>query len=207
MAYLGTDTWDTREAYLEWVGKIARGTVNLSVQNAVFCRELDAAIERMERIGCTLKQPDGTYYRTTSMGQPGPYFINFNGKQLKPLLAREAKTPGRPGPGEMRHFRTSTHDGDRVDGCGRVQYPDGNVLHHHGQSGHPRHGQYEPDLRKPTGLPFNTWQCPANTGAAQAMAFEAGAKLANMEIVRITLVPRGFSAAGLNALTGWEEES
>jgi succinate dehydrogenase/fumarate reductase flavoprotein subunit len=23
MAYLGTDTWDTREAYLEWVGKIA----------------------------------------------------------------------------------------------------------------------------------------------------------------------------------------
>ena len=53
-----------------------------------------------------------------------------------------------------------------------------------------------------TGLPFNTWQCPANTGAAQAMAYEAGAKLANMEIVRITLVPRGFSAAGLNTLTG-----
>ncbi len=57
-------------------------------------------------------------------------------------------------------------------------------------------------FENPTGLPFNTWQCPANTGAAQAMAYEAGAKLANMEIVRITLVPRGFSAAGLNALTG-----
>src|SRR4030042_2478435 len=94
MAFLGTDTWDTREAYLEWVGQIARGTVNLSVQNAVFCKELKAAIERMERIGCALKQPDGTYYRTTSMGQPGPLFINFNGKQLKPLLAREAKRLG-----------------------------------------------------------------------------------------------------------------
>jgi len=54
-------------------------------------------------------------------------------------------------------------------------------------------------FENPTGLPFNTWQCPANTGAAQVMAYEAGAKLANMEIVRITLVPRGFSAAGLNA--------
>ena len=43
MAYLGTDAWDTREAYLEWVGKIARGTANLSVQNAVFCRELDGS--------------------------------------------------------------------------------------------------------------------------------------------------------------------
>src|SRR4030042_533171 len=130
MAYLGTDTGDTREAYLEWVGQIARGTVNLSVQNAVFCKELKAAIERMERIGCTLKQPDGTYYRTPSMGHTNRIFEN------------------------------------------------------------------------PTGIPFNTWQCPANTGAAQAMAYEAGAKLANMEIVRITLVPRGFSAAGLNALTG-----
>ena len=34
------------------------------------------------------------------------------------------------------------------------------------------------------------------------MAYEAGAQMANMEIVRITVVPRGFSAAGLNALTG-----
>jgi len=36
MAYLGTDTWDTREAYLEWVGQIARGTVNLSVKMRSF---------------------------------------------------------------------------------------------------------------------------------------------------------------------------
>ena len=87
-------------------GQDRRGTVNLSVQNAVFCKELKAAIDRMEKIGCMLKQPDGTYYRTTSMGQPGPYFINFNGKQLKPLLAREARTPRCPDPGEMCHFRT-----------------------------------------------------------------------------------------------------
>src|SRR5512147_439582 len=54
MAYLGTDAWDTREAYLEWGGIVSNGAFNVSVQNAVFCRELDAAIERMKRIGCTL---------------------------------------------------------------------------------------------------------------------------------------------------------
>jgi len=201
MAYLGTDTWDTREAYLEWVGKIARGTVNLSVQNAVFCRELDAAIQRMERIGCTLKQSDGTYYRTTSMGQPGPYFINFNGKQLKPLLAREAKRLGAQVLVKCAISGLLT-DGDRVVGAVGFHIRTGKFYTITAKSVILATGNTNRIFENPSGLPFNTWQCPANTGAAQAMAFEAGAKMANMEIVRITLVPRGFSAAGLNALTG-----
>jgi adenylylsulfate reductase subunit A len=201
MAYLGTDTWDTREAYLEWVGKIARGTVNLSVQNAVFCRELNAAIDRMERIGCTLKQPDGTYYRTTSMGQPGPYFINFNGKQLKPLLAREARRLGVKTLEKCAISGLLTHDG-RVTGAVGFNIRTGTFYTIAAKAVLLATGNTNRIFENPTGLPFNTWQCPANTGAAQAMAYEAGARLANMEIVRITLVPKGFSAAGLNALTG-----
>jgi adenylylsulfate reductase subunit A len=201
MAYLGTDTWDTREAYLEWVGKIARGTVNLSVQNAVFCRELNAAIDRMERIGCTLKQTDGTYYRTISMGQPGPYFINFNGKQLKPLLAREARRLGVQTLEKCSISGLLTHDG-RVTGAVGFNIRTGTFYTITAKAVLLATGNTNRIFENPTGLPFNTWQCPANTGAAQAMAYDAGAKLANMEIVRITLVPRGFSAAGLNALTG-----
>ena len=201
MAYLGTDTWDTREAYLEWVGKIARGTVNLSVQNAVFCRELNAAIDRMERIGCTLKQTDGTYYRTISMGQPGPYFINFNGKQLKPLLAREARRLGVQTLEKCAISGLLTHDG-RVTGAVGFNIRTGTFYTITAKAVLLATGNTNRIFENPTGLPFNTWQCPANTGAAQVMAYEAGAKLANMEIVRITLVPRGFSAAGLNALMG-----
>jgi adenylylsulfate reductase subunit A len=201
MAYLGTDTWDTREAYLEWVGQIARGTVNLSVQNAVFCKELKAAIERMERIGCTLKQPDGTYYRTTSMGQPGPFFINFNGKQLKPLLAREARRLGAQTLEKCAISGLLTHDG-RVIGAVGFNIRTGTFYTITAKAVILATGNTNRIFENPTGIPFNTWQCPANTGAAQVMAYEAGAKLANMEIVRITLVPRGFSAAGLNALTG-----
>ncbi|MEI9477338.1 MAG: FAD-binding protein [Deltaproteobacteria bacterium] len=201
MAYLGTDTWDTREAYLEWVGKIARGTVNLSVQNAVFCKELDAAIERMEKIGCTLKQPDGSYYRTSSMGQPGPFFINFNGKQLKPLLAREAKRLGARVLEKCAITGLLTDNG-RVLGAVGFHIRTGEFYIITAKATILATGNTNRIFENPSGLPFNTWQCPANTGAAQAMAFEAGAKLANMEIVRITVVPRGFSAAGLNALTG-----
>jgi len=201
MAYLGTDSWDTREAYLEWAGRVARGAVNLSVQNAVFCRELNAAVERMDRIGCTLKQQDGTYYRTTSFGLPGPYMINFNGKHLKPLLAREARRLGCRTLEKCAIAGLLTSE-DQVVGAVGFNIRTGTFYIIKAKSIILATGNTNRIFENPTGMPFNTWQCPANTGAAQMMAFEAGAQLANMEIVRITLVPRGFSAAGLNALTG-----
>jgi adenylylsulfate reductase subunit A len=201
MAYLGTDTWDSREAYLEWVGRIARGAVNVSVQNAVFCRELDAAIERMDRIGCTLKQPDGKYYRTSSFGLPGPYMINFNGKHLKPLLAKEARRLGCKVVEKCSISGLLTSDGQVIGAVG-FNIRNGTFYVIKAKTTILATGNTNRIFENPTNMPFNTWQCPANTGAAQTMAFEAGAQLANMEIVRITLVPRGFSAAGLNALTG-----
>jgi adenylylsulfate reductase, subunit A len=201
MAYLSTDTWDTREAYLEWAGRIARGAVNLSVQNAVFCRELDAAIERMDRIGCTLKQADGQYFRTSSFGLPGPYMINFNGKNLKPLLAKEARRLGCKVVEKCSICSLLTNDGQVIGAVG-FNIRKGTFYIIKAKTTILATGNTNRIFENPTGLPFNTWQCPANTGAAQTMAYEAGAQLANMEIVRITVVPRGFSAAGLNALTG-----
>jgi adenylylsulfate reductase subunit A len=201
MAYLGTDAWDTREAYLEWVGRIARGVVNLSVQNAVFCKELEASIERMERIGCTLRQPDGKFFRTQSLGQPGPYFINFNGKQLKPLLAKEALRLGAEVL-EKCSIQDLLTDGERVSGAVGFNIRTGKFYIIKARTVILATGNTNRLFENPSGIPFNTWQCPADTGAAQWMAYEAGAKLANMEFVRITVVPRGFSAAGLNALTG-----
>jgi adenylylsulfate reductase, subunit A len=201
MAYLGTDMWDTREAYLRWVGKIARGAVNVSVQNAVFCRGLDAAIERMDRIGCTLKQSDGTYYRTTSFGLPGPYMINFNGKHLKPLLAKEARRLGCKVLEKCAISGLLTGEG-KVLGAVGFNIRKGTFYIIKAKTVILATGNTNRIFENPTGMPFNIWQCPANTGAAQTMAYDAGAKLANMEIVRITVVPRGFSAAGLNALTG-----
>lgn len=86
--------WDTREAYLEFTGKSARGVTNIDVVDSVYCQELPHALKRFEEINCTLRQPDGTYYRTKSYGQPGPWWINFNGKRMKPLLAKAARKAG-----------------------------------------------------------------------------------------------------------------
>ena len=43
MAYLEEgEPWDTAEAYLEYVGRIARGAIDLKITEAVFCRGLKA---------------------------------------------------------------------------------------------------------------------------------------------------------------------
>ncbi|MCX7857494.1 MAG: FAD-dependent oxidoreductase [Deltaproteobacteria bacterium] len=201
MAYLNTAPWDTREAYLEYVAKIARGAINIKIQDAVFCRELEDALERMERIGCTLKQSDGTYFRTRALGQPGPYFINFNGKNLKPALAREAKRLGVKVI-EKCMITDLLFDGDKVIGALGFNIRTGDFYIIKSKATILATGCTTRLFQNPTGLPFNTWQCPADTGGAQVMAFKVGAKLANMEYMRITVVPKGFSAAGLNALTG-----
>ena len=54
--------------------------------------------------------------------------------------------------------------------------------------------------RNASGLAFDSWHFPYNTGDAQAMGYYAGAALANMESVEATLTPKGFSCQGLNAL-------
>jgi len=76
-SYLETgEKWDTREAYLGWVTKVSKGASNLKVQEAVFCDEYKAAIERIERIGIPLRDPKtGKFYRTQALGQPGPMAI------------------------------------------------------------------------------------------------------------------------------------
>ena len=39
------EEWDTREAWLKYVGGLAKGAVNLKVHEAVFCKEVKAGIE------------------------------------------------------------------------------------------------------------------------------------------------------------------
>src|SRR3990172_2205950 len=74
------EPWDTREAWLKFVTKVSRGATNLKVHEAVYCDEFRAAIERIERIGISMRDPrTGKFYRTQALGQPGPLAINFNG--------------------------------------------------------------------------------------------------------------------------------
>ena len=203
MAYLNEGgEWDTEEGYLKFVKEAAYGLVDLKVHKRVFCDELADALERLERIGCPLRDPKtGTYYRTRSFGQPGPYWINFDGKDLKPKLAKEVRRLRC----KVLDFTMATkflvQDG-RLVGVTGLNVRDGSFVFVHTKALIAATGNTNRLFETPSGLPFNTWLCPYDTGTAQALAFDVGAVLANMEFLRMTIVPKGFSAPGLNAFTG-----
>lgn len=158
-------------------------------------------IQRLARIGCPLTQADGTFYRTQSYGQPGPLWINFNGKQIKVKLYKEARRLRARMLPQVNVTDLLTRDG-RVVGAVGVHIKTGEFHVIRAKSTILATGNTNRVYKNPTGYRFNTWLCPANTGAAQAMALRVGAELTNMEYMRWTVVPMGFAAAGLNALTG-----
>ena len=202
MAYLNQEgDWDTEEAYLEYVKNAVYGIVNLKVHKRVFCDELEEAIRRMEKIGNPLYMEDGSYFRTRSFGMPGPYFINFNGKDLKPKLARYALKLGCTALNRTIPLKILKEDG-RASGLIAYNYREDKFYLIKCKSIIISTGNANRLYETPTDMPFNTWLCPYNTGDGQVLAFNAGAKLANVEFVRMTIVPKGFSAPGLNAFMG-----
>ncbi len=203
MAYLNEgEPWDTRDAYLNFVKDAAYGAVNLKVHEKVYCDELEAALARTARIGSPMTDAaTGKYYRTRSMGMPGPYWINFDGKRLKPNLGKEVRRLGCQVLDWVTTTKFFVHD-QRVVGVAGVNIRDGNFYVVESGAVIASTGNTNRLYETPTGMPFNTWLCPYDTGTAQALAFDTGAELANMEYLRMTIVPKGFSAPGLNAFTG-----
>ena len=201
-AYLNTGpSWDTREAYLGWVSKVARGAANIKIHEKVFCDELEPAMARIEKMGVSLHQPDGTILRTQALGQPGPIAINFDGKFLKPKMAFAVK---------KKHIRTLNrvqvsniylHDGGFAGFAG-YDIRNGDFYEIEAKAAVIATGNTNRMFKSQTGNPFNLWYCPANTGDLHRAAFDAGVELANVEYVRMTIVPKGFSAPGFNAFFG-----
>jgi adenylylsulfate reductase subunit A len=203
MAYLETgEPWDSREAWLSFVGKLARGAANLRVHEAVFCEELKAAIERTERIGIPLRNPGtGKFFRTRALGQPGPYSINFNGKLLKPKMAEEVRRLGCQVLDRVQVTRLFLYDG-QLAGFTGFNIRTGDFYQIQAKATIISTGNTNRMFESQTGNPFNLWYCPACTGDLHRQAFDIGVELANMEYVRMTVVPKGFSAPGFNAFFG-----
>ena len=202
-AFLETgEPWDSREAYLGWVTKISRGASNLKIQERVYCDELKAAIVRVERIGISLRDPaTGQFIRTQALGMPGPLSINFNGKRLKPLMAKEVRRLGCEVLDRVQVTKLFLHEGAFAGFTG-FDIRTGEFYEVRAKAAVIATGNTNRMFHGQTRSPFNLWYCPANTGDLHRAAFDAGVELANMEYVRMTIVPKGFSAPGFNAFLG-----
>jgi adenylylsulfate reductase subunit A len=199
-AYLNEgEPWDTREGYLEYCANVARGAVDLDIVDAIYCDELEAALERMERIGASLRLDGKTYLRSSSFGAKGSYWVNFNGKRLKPALAKESRRLKVKVLEKTMATRLFAYDGAACGAAG-FNIRTGELYAIKAKAIVGATGNTVRLFKTPTNMPFNTWHCPYNTGDIFSMACDIGAELANMEYVRMSLMPKGFSAAGFNAI-------
>ena len=194
--------WDTDDAMAAYYSRLSQGLAPVDVAKVLHLSRISEIIEKLESYGIPIKdRKTGQFIRTKSFGQPGPYYINFKGKNLKPALAEQVK---------KRKVRVINRvnvtgllsDGKKVFGAMGFNVRNGEFYEVRAKVTILAVGDAVRLWPNVSGLPFNTWMSPFNNGAGYAMAFKVGAELANMEIAAVTVVPKGFSSSGLNAFTG-----
>ncbi len=191
--------WDTPEFLLKHVPELTDGIVDMAVTSRVI-HEMPRILRKIESFGVNFKDPRyNDYYRLRSFGLPGTYHINFDGTHFKRQIGQRVRKL--KGTVLMRTMAVQilTED-NQVYGALTFNFRTGEWLAIRARALVLAAGEVNRISMNASGLAFDSWHTPYNTGDAQAMGYRAGALLANMEFVETTLTPKGFSAQGLNAL-------
>ena len=191
--------WDTPEFLIKHVPELTDGIVDMAVAGRVI-REMPRIFRKLESFGVDFKDPKiGTYYRLRSFGLPGTYHINFDGTDFKKHIGERVRKGKATVLMRTMAVQLLTED-NRAYGALAFNFRTGEWFAIRAKAVVLAAGDVNRISRNASGLAFDSWHLPYNTGDAQAMGYRSGAALANMESVEATLTPKGFSCQGLNAL-------
>jgi len=191
--------WDTPEFLIKHVPELTDGIVDMAVAGRVI-REMPRIFRKIESFGVDFKdRKTGTYYRLRSFGLPGTYHINFDGTDFKKQLGERVRKGKATVLMRTMVVQLLTQD-NRAYGAFAFNFRTGEWFAIRAKAVVLAAGDVNRLSLNASGLAFDSWHFPYNTGDAQAMGYRAGAALANMESVEATLTPKGFSTQGLNAL-------
>lgn len=191
--------WDTPAFLIRHVPELTDHIVDMAVASRVI-EEMPRIFRKLESFGVDFKDKKlGTYYRLRSFGLPGTYHINFDGTDFKKCLGERVRKGKATVLMRTMVVQLLTHD-NRAYGAIAFNFRSGEWIRIRAKAVVLAAGDVNRISRNASGLAFDSWHFPYNTGDAQAMGYHAGATLANMESVEATLTPKGFSTQGLNAL-------
>ncbi|MEJ2291280.1 MAG: FAD-dependent oxidoreductase [Deinococcales bacterium] len=191
--------WDTPEFLLKHIPDLTDGIVDMEVTDRVV-REMPRVLRKLEELGVDFKDPrTGTYDRHRSFGLPGAYHINFDGTRFKHHIGQRVRRGKATVLARTMGVQVLVEDG-RAYGVLAFDIRSGQWTFIRARAVVLSTGDVNRLSKNASGLAFDSWHCPYNTGDAQAMGYRAGATLANMEFTETTLTPKGFSTQGLNAL-------
>jgi succinate dehydrogenase/fumarate reductase flavoprotein subunit len=194
--------WDTAAVFLGWYKKLTQSLVDMKIPEKVYIRRIKPLVAELEAMGIPMKESEhNDYIRTRSFAQPGDYFINFDGRALKPMISKVADRSGVDMFTQIAMVDLLTNNGKAVGGVG-FHIRNGDLYVFQAKAVVIATGNATRMYENPCGLPFNTWHSPYNTGTAQAMTLRAGGEIKNPEFVNYTITPKNFSASALNAVVG-----
>jgi len=191
--------WDTPEFLIKHVPGLTDGIVDMAVTSKVI-HQMPRILKKIESFGVDFKDPRiGDYYRLRSFGLPGTYHINFDGTNFKKLIGQQVRRGHATVLMRTMGVQLLIAD-NRAYGALAFNFRTGEWFAIRARAVMLAAGEVNRLSLNASGLAFDSWHFPYNTGDAHAMGYQAGAKLANMEFIESTLTPKGFSAQGLNAL-------
>jgi adenylylsulfate reductase subunit A len=191
--------WDTPEFLIKHVPELTDYIVDMAVAGRVI-REMPRIFRKIESFGVDFKdKKTGDYYRLRSFGLPGTYHINFDGTDFKKLIGERVRKGKATVLMRTMVVQLLVKD-NRAYGAIAFNFRTGEWTVIRARAVVLAAGDVNRISLNASGLAFDSWHFPYNTGDAQAMGYHAGAALANMESVETTLTPKGFSCQGLNAL-------
>lgn len=191
--------WDTPEFLIRHVPELTDGIVDMAVAGRVI-REMPRIFRKLESLGVDFKDKQtGTYYRLRSFGLPGTYHINFDGTDFKKQIGERVRKGKATVLMRTMVVQLLTRD-NRAYGALAFNFRTGEWFAIRAKAVVLAAGDVNRISKNASGLAFDSWHFPYDTGDAHAMGYRSGALLANMESVEATLTPKGFSCQGLNAL-------
>jgi adenylylsulfate reductase subunit A len=191
--------WDTPDFLIKHVPELTDYIVDMAVAGRVI-REMPRIFRKIESFGVNFKDKQtGDYYRLRSFGLPGTYHINFDGTDFKKLIGERVRKGKATVLMRTMVVQLLVKD-NQAYGAIAFNFRTGEWHVIRAKAVVLAAGDVNRISLNASGLAFDSWHFPYNTGDAQAMGYRVGAALANMESVETTLTPKGFSCQGLNAL-------
>lgn len=201
MAALGTDEPnDSREAFVGFYLKSAFGYREAQLNQ--WFDAIKPCVQVLAEVGTNFLIKDGKRYRSVGFGQPGAWWLHItNGTSIKRHLAKRVRKSKINVLDDIHITRLFTRDG-HITGCMGFNVLTREIIAIQCKTAINSLGWHPQRLsNNSSGNPYNCWHLPYNTGSYFTLAFQAGAKLVNIDIGgRATLIPKGWGAPGMNGI-------
>jgi len=203
MANLNTGPeWDSDEKVIQFFKGPHNGVTGRMVEKG-WVQVMPFMVRFLEEIGVDfIRNSDGSYVRSVGFGQPGAWWLNIrDGQFVKRLLAKKIRKTEIDVLDHVMITKLLKNEG-RICGAVGFHVLDGTFYLLNAKAVVMALGICTPRATtNSTRNPFNTWLYPYNTGSYCVLAYEAGAKLINLDVEHsVTLLPKGYGAPGMNGL-------